>query len=130
MAEKAKARGDSPVGSVLVKDNKIIAEGIEGGRTYKDITYHAEIEAIRKARELLDTTDFSDCILVTTHEPCIMCSYVIRHHRIATVIVGKTMDSVGGYSSALPVLKDMTVSSWGVPPKVITGVLKEKCEQL
>jgi len=43
LARAAKARGDAPVGSVIVQNGVIIAEGIEGGKTKKDITFHAEI---------------------------------------------------------------------------------------
>src|SRR5690349_1408689 len=93
----AKELGDNPVGSLIVLNDNIIAEGIEGGKTYKDITCHAEIEAIRQAIKHLQTTDLSACILFTTHEPCIMCSYVIRHHKIPIVVVGLTTGEIGGY---------------------------------
>ncbi|MEO6684089.1 MAG: nucleoside deaminase, partial [Ginsengibacter sp.] len=69
----ARNRGDSPVGSVIVQYGKVISRGIEGGKSHKDITFHAEIEAIRQAVAFLNRTDLHDCILVTTHEPCIMC---------------------------------------------------------
>jgi tRNA(adenine34) deaminase len=42
LAKIAKERGDSPVGSIIVKDEQIVAEGIEGGKTHKDVTFHAE----------------------------------------------------------------------------------------
>ncbi|WP_027376510.1 nucleoside deaminase [Kaistella palustris] len=130
LARIAKARGDSPVASVIVQDNVLIAEGIEGGKTHKDITCHAEIEAVRNAVKYLDKTDLSDCILVTTHEPCIMCSYVIRHHKIQLVVVGADSGEVGGYSSAYPLLLDETISSWVKPPSIIRGILQEECAAL
>src|SRR5450432_374603 len=68
--------------------NQIIAREPESGNTHKDITFHAEIEAIRRATESLKTQDFSDCIMYTTHEPCIMCSYIIRFTKIQTIVVG------------------------------------------
>ena len=109
LAKIAKKRGDSPVGSIIVKDGKIVAEGIEGGATHKDVTFHAEIEAVRNATASLGKTDLSDCFMVTTHEPCIMCSYVIRHYKIGLIIVGMRASEIGGYSSALPVLLDRTI---------------------
>lgn len=130
LAQIAKARGDSPVGSILVQNGKIVGEGIEGGKTYQDITFHAEIEAIRKARTALGKTDLSDCILVTTHEPCIMCSYVIRHHKIKLIIVGLSTGEIGGYSSALPLLMDRSISKWDEPPRIIEGILEEECREL
>lgn len=130
LAQMAKARGDSPVGSILVQNGSIIAEGIEGGKTHQDITFHAEIEAIRNARTALGKTDLSECILVTTHEPCIMCSYVIRHHKIQLVIVGLSTGEIGGYSSALPLLLDRSISKWDEPPRIVEGVLEEECRAL
>ena len=130
LATIAKNRGDSPVGAVLVKDGEIISEGIEGGKTHKDITFHAEIEAIRNATKILNSGDLSDCTMVTTHEPCIMCSYVIRHHKIKSIVVGIITGEIGGYSSQLPLLTDKSISKWTEPPKIIDGILEEECRML
>jgi len=130
LAEIAKDRGDSPVGSLLVRDGEIISEGIEGGKTHKDITFHAEIEAIRRATINLGKTDLSDCIMITTHEPCIMCSYVIRHHKLKLIIVGIASGEIGGYSSALPLLLDKTITTWANPPQIIDGILEKECREL
>lgn len=130
LAKIAKARGDSPVGAIIVKDGQIVGEGIEGGKTCKDITFHAEIEAVRKAAAILETTDLTGCTMVTTHEPCIMCSYVIRHCKISLLIVGVTTGEIGGYSSALPVLVDRTISRWTAPPKIVDKILEPECKAL
>src|SRR6476469_6679247 len=130
LAKIAKQRGDSPVGSVIAKDGRIVAEGIEGSKTHKDITFHAEIEAVRNATIGLGKTDLSDCTMITTHEPCIMCSYVIRHHKIGLLIVGMTTDEVGGYSSVFKVLLDRTIPGWTTPPKIIDKILEQECKEL
>ena len=129
LALLAKARGDSAVGSVLVLDGNIIGSGIEGGKTFGDITCHAEIEAIRDAKRL-GTQDLSKSILYTTHEPCIMCSYVIRHSKISVVVIGMSTGDIGGVSSAYPLLLDKTVTKWSLPPILITGVLEKECRDL
>lgn len=123
----AKERGDYPVGSVIIKDGEIIGKGIEGGRSHHDITFHAEIEAIREAIKILASQDLSQCILYTTHEPCIMCSYVIRHTRINTVVMGIMTGEAGGFSSQLPVLIDTTIKKWSEPPVLISGILEGEC---
>jgi|SRR5699024_10767444 len=131
LAKIAKRRGDSPVGCIIVQNGKIVSEGIEGGKTHNDITYHAEIVAIRNAVDVLSETDLSDCILVTSHEPCIMCSYVIRHHKIKTVIAGMNTGEIGGYSSSCPVLIDDSIERWASPPQIVDGgVLEEECRRL
>lgn len=130
LANIAKQRGDSAVGSVIVKNNVVIGKGIEGGKTYHDITYHAEIEAIRQATKLLKTQNLSDCILYTTHEPCIMCSYVIRHTGIESVVIGITTGEIGGLSSHLPLLADETIKRWTKPPEIIKSILEKECLEL
>jgi tRNA(adenine34) deaminase len=122
----AKARGDSPVGAVVVQDGVIIAEGIEGGKTKKDITFHAEIEAIREANIITGNSDLSDCTLYTTHEPCIMCSYVIRHSKIPTVVFGISVVETGGTHSFYPILTDTKIKIWGKPPRVVRGIMERE----
>ena len=119
LAEIARQRGDSPVGSLLVRHDQVIGEGIEGGRTHRDITFHAEIEAIRSAVAALESYDLTGCTLYTSHEPCIMCSYVIRHARVSTVVIGQPSGEIGGVSSAYPVLIANDVSVWGKPPGIV-----------
>ena len=130
LAKIAKQRGDSPVGSIVVRQGQIIGEGIEGGKTHKDITYHAEIEAIRHATKTHGIDDLSDCILYTTHEPCLMCSYVIRQLKIPTVVIGITTGEIGGFSSQLPLLLDTSIKRWAAPPTLINGILEEECAAL
>lgn len=130
LARLAQARGESPVGAVIVRNGEVVADGIEAGKSAQDITRHAEVEAISAARKALGTSDLSDCLLVTTHEPCILCSYAIRHHRIPLVVFGVATGEIGGYGSALAVLKDRTVKRWDEPPQVIGGVLEGECRAL
>jgi tRNA(adenine34) deaminase len=127
LARIAQARGDSPVGAVIVRNGEVVAEGIEAGKSAQDITRHAEVEAISVARKVLDPSDLSDCLLVTTHEPCILCSYAIRHHRIPLVVFGVAVGEIGGYNSELAVLKERSVKRWGEAPQLISGVLEDDC---
>lgn len=127
LALQSKQRGDSPVGAVVVQNEKVVGEGLEGGKTHNDITYHAEIEAIRQATNSLQRQDLSDCVMYTTHEPCIMCSYVIRHTRIQAIVIGIKTGEIGGFSSHFPVLADQTIKRWGMVPQIITGVLEKDC---
>jgi tRNA(adenine34) deaminase len=124
LALQAKSRGDSPVGAVVVQDGTIIAEGIEASKTKKDITYHAEVEAIREANIILGTTDLSDCTLYTTHEPCILCSYAIRHSKINTVVFGISTVETGGVHSFYPLLTDTKIKKWGKAPRIVKGILE------
>ena len=62
-----------PFGAVVVKDDKIIAEGNNGVTSTNDPTAHAEVVAIRRACEKLNTFQLDDCIIYTSCEPCPMC---------------------------------------------------------
>lgn len=62
-----------PFGAVVVKDDKIIAEGFNQVTSTNDPTAHAEVVAIRKACEKLKTFQLEDCVIYTSCEPCPMC---------------------------------------------------------
>lgn len=130
LGREALDAGDPPVGAVIVKDGVVIGEGVERGKSTGDVTRHAEIEAIRDAIDRNADVSFDDCVMFTTHEPCIMCSYVIRHHHIPEIVFGCTVDHVGGFSGEFRVLMTTIVPRWGAAPKVVTGILENECRAL
>ena len=77
--------GALPYGSVVVKDGKIIGEGLNRALAKFDPTSHCEVEAIREACAKLGTTNLSGCDLYTTAEPCVMCASVMYLTGIARV---------------------------------------------
>jgi tRNA(adenine34) deaminase len=127
---QAKANGESPVGSIIVMGTEIIGRGIECNKQHNDITFHAEIEAIRRATEQLKNQDLSSCTMYTTHEPCIMCSYVIRQTKIKVIVMGLTNKDVGGANSRYAILTDTSIAKWRKPPTIITGILEDECTKL
>ena len=70
-----------PFGSVIVKDDKIIAEGSNKVTSLNDPTAHGEIVAIREACKNLNTFDLSGCEIYTSCEPCPMCLSAIYWSR-------------------------------------------------
>lgn len=93
------ADAGGPFGAVIVKNEKLIASSHNEVLKTKDATAHAEINAIRKACEVLDSFDLSGCILYTTCKPCPMCLGAIFWSRIETVYYGATEDDAlrGGF---------------------------------
>ena len=74
LAQKgANSNSGGPFGAVIVKDNKIIAEGYNKVTSTNDPTAHAEIVAIKKACKKLNSFQLEDCIIYTSCEPCPMC---------------------------------------------------------
>ena len=128
LGKLALENGDAPVGSLIVKNGEIIAEGIESVRAKNDPTDHAEIEAVRAACGKLETLDLSDCVLYTNVEPCWMCSYAIRQTQIGRVVFGSRNEKVGGFSSKFKVLRDENLK---MPrPEIVADILREECEML
>ena len=62
-----------PFGAIVVKDDKIIAEGNNAVTSTNDPTAHAEVVAIRNACKKLNSFQLEDCIIYTSCEPCPMC---------------------------------------------------------
>lgn len=77
-----------PFGAVVVKDNKIIAEGWNKVTSSNDPTAHAEVTAIRLACEKLGTFQLNDCVIYTSCEPCPMCLGAIYWARPKKVYYG------------------------------------------
>jgi len=91
-----------PFGAVILKDGEIIAKAHNEVLKSHDPTAHAEINAIRKASQALETFDLSECVLYTSCEPCPMCLGAIFWARIKKVYYGATKDdaSRGGFNDS------------------------------
>ncbi len=117
---KATEQGNPPVGAVIVKNGEIVAEAAEAGKSKNDITCHAEIEALRLAVKKLQSNDLSECVMYSTHEPCIMCSYAIRYYRVKKLVYLHDVDYLGGITSQMPLLiSDIVPPHWGRPPEIV-----------
>jgi len=94
-ARAAQARGEVPVGCVIVRDGVVIARA--GNRTLadKDPTAHAELLAIRQAAAALGSERLTDCDLYVTLEPCTMCAAAMSFARIRRLYFGAA-DPKGG----------------------------------
>jgi len=87
--ESAKSKG-GPFGCVIVKNNKIIAEGSNKVTMNNDPTAHGEIVAIRAACQKLNTFNLSECDLYSSCEPCPMCLSAIYWSRIENIFYANT----------------------------------------
>ena len=81
-----------PFGSIIVKDNKIVAEGSNKVTSSKDPTAHGEIVAIREACKKLNTFDLSGCEIYTSCEPCPMCLSAIYWSRLDKIYYANTRE--------------------------------------
>jgi tRNA(adenine34) deaminase len=94
-ARAAGARGEVPVGCVIVRDGAMVARA--GNRTLadRDPTAHAEIIAIRAAAASLGSERLDACDLYVTLEPCVMCAGAVAFARIRRLYYGAA-DPKGG----------------------------------
>jgi len=82
--------GGGPFAAVVVKDGRVVAEGVNQVTATNDPTAHAEIVAIRAACQALTTFQLTSCDLYTSCEPCPMCLGAIYWARPARVFYAAT----------------------------------------
>ena len=96
-AELAKNAGEVPIGAVIVDSKKnIISRGRNMTRELSDPTAHAEIVAIRRACNSLNSERLIDCSIYVTIEPCPMCSSAIATAHIKNLFYGASDPKSGG----------------------------------
>lgn len=94
-AEAAAARGEVPVGAVVVVDGRVVSSAGNRTRELADPTAHAEILAIREAAAKLSAERLTAADLYVTLEPCTMCTGAISFARLRRLYYGAD-DEKGG----------------------------------
>lgn len=84
--------GGGPFGAVIARDGEIVATGVNRVTANNDPTAHAEVSAIRKACEALNTFDLSGCEIFSSCEPCPMCLGAIYWAHIDKIYFGNNKD--------------------------------------
>lgn len=95
-ARAAAARGETPVGAVLVREGSVIAADGNRVRERADPTAHAEILVLRAGAAALGSERLTDCDLHVTLEPCPMCAGAISLARIRRLYYGAADPKTGG----------------------------------
>lgn len=73
LAAENVSQKSGPFGAVIVKDGKIVGEGVNQVPLKNDPTAHAEVQAIRDACKNLNTFRLEGCVIYSSCEPCPMC---------------------------------------------------------
>lgn len=118
-------KGEIPIGAVIVVNNRIIARGHNLTEALKDVTAHAEMQAITAAANNLGGKYLTQCTLYVTVEPCAMCAGALGWAQIKRIVYGAA-DPKRGYRTFFP------QSKTPFHPKTIIegGVLADECGQL
>jgi tRNA(adenine34) deaminase len=126
LALKAGARGEVPVGAVLVCEDRVLARGYNQPILWNDPTAHAEIVALRRAGRLRRNYRLADCDLYVTLEPCAMCLGAIVQARIRRVFYGAADLKAGAVRSAVR----FPFAKLNHRPEIRGGLLAEECGRL
>lgn len=126
-ARSAAARGEVPVGAVLVKDERVLAAGGNAPIATHDPSAHAEIMALRAGGAALGNYRLDDCVLYVTLEPCLMCAAAMVHARVRRVVFG-AFDPKAGAAGGL--IDAFALKGLNHRVDVFGGVLEEECGAL
>lgn len=122
-ARAAAAAGEIPIGAVVVDNGRIAGRGHNLTERLRDVTAHAEIQAITAAALTLGGKYMPEATIYVTVEPCLMCAGAIAWAQIKRIVIG-CPDPKRGYSAL--------VSRQPFHPRaqVTSGVLEDECRTL
>lgn len=126
-AVRAGARGEVPVGAVLVLDDKVIAAAGNAPIAQCDPSAHAEILTLRAAGRALGNYRFDGTVLYVTLEPCLMCAAALVHARVRRVVFGAFDPKAG---AAGGIIDAFGLKGLNHRVDVFGGVLEEECGAL
>ena len=127
LARAAGARGEVPVGAIVVKDGAIVGRGGNAPIAGNDPTAHAEIAALREAGLALGNYRLPGCDLYVTIEPCVMCAGAILHARITRVVYGAPDPKTGACGSVVDLFAEPRLNHHAT---VTGGVCAAECGTL
>lgn len=122
-AKKCEEYGDIPIGAVIVYDGKVICCAHNQKEKNHKTCDHAEILAINKANEILNTNRLDGAIIYTTKEPCLMCMGAILSARIKKIVFGAKDLRFG--------TKDLaTQNNFNHKCEIVGGIMEKECSQI
>lgn len=126
-ARRAEARGEVPVGAVVVAEGGPVAEAGNAPIEEYDPTAHAEIVALRLAARALRNYRLPGTTVYVTLEPCCMCVGAMIHARVARLVFGAA-DPKGGAAGSVFALAQAPAHNHRM--EVTGGVLANECAEL
>ena len=127
LGRKAAAMGEVPVGAVVYRGSRILAEGFNIREAAADPTGHAELIAMSLAGKKLGDWRLTECSLAVTLEPCPMCAGAMVNARLGRVIYGATDPKAGACHTLYRIPTDARLNH---RVEMIAGVMAEECGQL
>ena len=125
-AKKAYAKGEIPIGAVVVYQNKIIARGHNLREKKQSVLEHAELVAIKKANQKVGSWRLEECDLYVTLEPCPMCAGAIIQSRIKNLYFGAYDLKTGAAGSVLSLFN----YRFNHLVNVVGGIMQDDCSSI
>src|SRR5262245_30071099 len=123
--------GQSPFGSVIVRDQSIVAVTHNTVWLTTDPTAHAEVNCIRAAAKSLNSIFLNGCTLYSTTEPCPMCLAAIHWAKIERVVYGASIADAANAGFKELFVPARTLAELGQSPLVVeSGLLQAECAAL
>ena len=126
-AELAMNENEVPVGAVLVKNNKLLAQAHNQPINQNDPSAHAEIQLLRKAGKQTENYRLVGSTLYVTLEPCAMCFGAMIHARIERIVFGALDPKTGVCGSCMSLNKE---NFFNHKISVTGGVLEKESSEL
>jgi len=126
-AERAYELGETPVGAVIVREERIVGRGHNLVEKLKDPTAHAEMIAITAACETLGSKFLEGCTLYVTLEPCPMCAGAIVWARLDRLVFGAFDEKAGSASTLYNIPQDARLNH---RVEVVSGIEAERSAEL
>ena len=126
-ARRAAAKGEVPVGALVVCDGEVVAAAHNLREMTADPAAHAEFLAIEEAAAKLERWRLSDCTIYVTLERCAMCAGLMVNCRIGCCVYGTSDPKAGACGTLFSLQADERLNH---SFEVRSGVLKEECRAL
>lgn len=127
LAKKAATEEEMPIGAIIVRNNEIIASGYNQKEQKKNSLLHAEIVAMNKACEILDSKYLDDCELYVTLEPCAMCAGAMMNYRVTKLYFGAYEPKSGCCGSLYNLPEDKRFNH---RIEIVGGIMEEECSSI
>jgi len=126
-AAAAGARGEVPIGAVVVVGDRVLARAGNASVAEHDPTAHAEVRALRAAAHAIGNHRLSKTTLYVTVEPCVMCMGAALHARVARLVYGCPDPKGGAAGSLFDLASDRRLNH---RIAVTAGVAEDACRAL
>ncbi|WP_207647627.1 tRNA adenosine(34) deaminase TadA [Desulforamulus putei] len=126
-ARQAAARGEVPIGAVVVVEGEIVGRGHDLRESLCDASAHAEILAMREAAKRLGDWRLNNATLYVTVEPCAMCAGAIVQFRVRRLVYGAPNAKSGSVDSILDIVHQ---ARFNHRVEVISGILEDECREI